>query len=362
MPHYSFVGVIMNNVLLEKKLIEEVKNKNYSFYLSTSFTSKSSYTPQIFAIENGKYTKTLLRQLGLKTSDFTDVKLKNIIHERPLVIIKGFNKNKIAIPDNIFLLNLLKNSLSVINKKDYSNSLEKYLKNINYLVLIDNIFQATEKLQYFQLFSKKETFKSTNLKQLNSFFDSTLNAQEKEDAFYSFVEKRSKELKDINIEKKLENHLKEYYSYNPDYIKKFIPLSTYLEHQLNNSELDIFDSYKYTLSVVYSIQKASKILGFPLNKLDSTISKLLKSISEYHQSNLHFLSSTDDKKHVVIQSNYQELTSEYVQNTIKTFLTHLINNPIKIDDEYTKKWYLNKVFSDKFAANSKTQLPKINKI
>ena len=86
----------MNNILLEENLIQELSKKNYSFYISSSFSSKSkvNYIPQIFAIENGKFTKKDIKDNLLKLCDFTPAKLKKTIHQRPISIVKGFNKYK----------------------------------------------------------------------------------------------------------------------------------------------------------------------------------------------------------------------------------------------------------------------------
>lgn len=350
----------MNNILLEENLIQELSKKNYSFYISSSFSSKSkvNYIPQIFAIENGKFTKKDIKDNLLKLCDFTPAKLKKTIHQRPISIVKGFNKYKVVIPDNVTLLSLIKNSLHLISKKDYAQSFEKYLKNINYIALIDSVLPNNEKIHYFNLFSKKETFKSTNLKQLTSFFDKILTTQEKEDTFYSFVEKRAKEFSDINVEKKLEDYLSEHYSNNPNYVKKFATFSSYLEHKINNSDLDIFNSYLYSVNIQYSTEKASKILGISTSKIDSHLSKLLNSVANYHQSELHILDSKNNFNNVLFQSNSNQLTPDYLQKTIKEFLIHLIDNKLKIDNEYTKKWYLNKVFNDKFQSANDSITPK----
>lgn len=351
----------MNNINLEKFICKNLQNKGYALYCSKTYNIKNTqYVPQIYAIKISSVNQLLLQQHNLKLFSLSTQRIHSFLHKRPIIIVKSFGVSSI-ISDNNTLCCMLKEGMNFIAAKDVSASLEKYLTNIQPLYLIDNVFNtSSDKFAQLKIFSKTMTLQNVHLSHLDIFLNKHTSFQEKEDFIVNFIYKRSKELKDINIDKKITNYLLETWSNNPDFIKKFINISPYLSNQLEEKDLDIFNNYQFSCIVGTNITQASKILGLTTNKISTISEKLFKAIEKYHNGFLHIISEKDNTD-FILQHNDVSLNKQYIQNLYKQFLLELLKLPNqKIDSDYCLKWYMHKTISDKLP--EKNIINKVHKI
>lgn len=350
----------MDNINLEKFIYKDLQSKNYDFYCSKNFTSKSSYVPQVYAIKTGSISKQVLKQNNLKEISFTTQKTHNILHKRPIVIVKNFTVSS-PVSDNILLCSILKQGIGLLPSKDISASLEKYLTNIQPLSLVENVFTSSQdKVSYFKTFSKNITLQSINLKNFDLFLDKNCSTKEKEELIYWFISKRSKELSDINVDKKITNYLLDNWKNDYPYLQQFLPFSQYLTNQIQQKDLDVFGSYLYSVSTDINLLKASKILGFTTTKITSASDKLFKEIEDYHKADLKIIRETNQTT-FLLQHNDPLLTQDFIKTIFKKFLYDILENNVqKVDSDYCKKWYLHEVFSLKLpSTNHSSKVMKI---
>lgn len=350
----------MNNIDLEKFIYKDLQNKNYEFYFSKSYKSSSNYTPQIYALKPDPANKQSLTHLNLKVCNLTTQKMHNFLHKRPIIIVKGFNAFN-PVSDNVLLCSILKQGLTQISSKDISSSLEKYITNIQPLSLVENVFSnSQDKIKYFKHFSQKLTLQSINLKNLDLFFLKNCSVKEKEDFVFWFISKRSKELQDITIEKKITTYLLENWSNDPIYLNKFLPFSQYLTNQILKNDLDIFDNYSYSAVVEINLLKTSKFIGLTTNKINNISEKFFKEVEKYHNAQLKTITDSNNTT-FVLQHNTVSLEQVYLKELFHRFLTHIYDNNIqKVDSEYCEKWYLHEVLLAKLpTVNTSSKLKKI---
>lgn len=350
----------MDNIDLEKFIYKDLQNKNYEFYFSKHYKSTSTYTPQIYAIKTTSVNKQSLTHFDLKICNLTTQKMHNFLHKRPIIVVKSFKAFN-PISDNLLLCSILKQGLTQISSKDIENSLEKYLTNIQPLSLVENVFaNSQDKIKYFKNFCQKLTLQSINLKNLDLFLLKNCSTKEKEDFVFWFISKRSKELQDITIEKKITNYLLENWTNNPIYLNKFLPFSQYLTNQIFKNKLDIFDNYSFSAVVEINLLKTSKFIGLTTNKINNISEKFFKEVEKYHNAQLKTITDSNNTT-FVLQHNTLSLEQVYLKELFHKFLTHIYDNNIqKVDSEYCEKWYLHEVLSQKLPTINKYS--KLNKI
>lgn len=348
----------MNNINLEKFIYKDLQSKGYDFYCR-DYKSNSNVTPQIYAIKPNIATKQVLKQKSLKAINFTTQKIHNVLHKRPLIVVKSFNAYN-PIMDNVTLCSSLKQGITQLPAKDIVGTLEKYITNIQPMTLVENVFVSSQdKVSYFKTFSKKVTLQNTNLKNLDSFLNKHCSPSEKEDFIVWFVSKRSKELQEIYVDTKITNYLLDTWKNDTQFLENFLTISPYLTNQIQNKDLDIFDSYSYSVTVKADIEIASKKLGLSINKISLASDKLFKSIEKYHNAHLSIINEKN-KTTFLLESDESLLTKTYLTNVYKKFLVQLVDNNQKIDSTYCDKWYLHEVLSNKLpTTNSFTKVKKI---
>lgn len=344
----------MDNINLEKFIYKDLQSKNYYFYCSKNYNSNSNYLPQIYAIKTSSFDKQFLIQQNLIPVSLTSQKIYNILHKRPVIVVKNFTASN-ALSDNLLLCSILKEGISHLSIQDVFSSLEKYLINIQTLFLIENVFSTSkDKNNYFKLFSKNLTLQGVNLKNLDVFLSKYFSTKEKEDFIFLFISKRSKELCDINVDKKFTNYLIENWSDNISYLEKFFPFSQYLTNQICPNNINIFDSYSYSTVIEINLLKTSNFIGLTTNKINIIADKFFKEVQKYHNAQMKTI---NDLEHTtfVLQHNDKLLNKTYIEETFYKLLTSLLKNDIqKIDLLYCEKWYFHEVISKK--------IPSINTI
>lgn len=350
----------MNNINLEKFLYKTLQDKGYNFYYTKTYNPKDDYVPQIYAVDNKVIKNYLLTKRNWKNIDLSTQKTHNFIHKRPLVIVKSINGFNVT-SDNALLCSILKKGISQLNAKDINSSLEKYLINVQTLALIENVFSTSEeKFSALKLFSKNMLLQNTHLKHLDNFLNKHCSPQDKEEFIFSFISKRSKELQDIVVDKKITGYLFDTWSDNNNFLQRFIGVSPYLSNKLEDKKLDIFDSYEHSIIIGTDISQASKILGLTTNKISAISEKFFKAVEQYHKGNLDIIVQKD-KSSFVLRHNDPHLQKEYLQNLYKQFLVQVLDNiSQKIDTTYCEKWYLLQAISKKLP--EKNTVIKVNKI
>lgn len=349
----------MDNINLEKLIYKDLQNKGYELYCTDNYKQTSTFTPQIYAMKPSSVTKNFLKQKSLKPTGFTTQKIHNILHKRPIVIVKSFNAFN-PISDNLLLCSIIKQYIGQLPPKDIVGTLEKYTHNIHPMTLVENVFSTSQdKLSYLKTFSKKLTLKNIHLKNLDSFLNKYSNPAEKEDFIFWFVSKRSKELQDIGVDTKITNYLLENWKNNSQFLEKFLPISPYLTNQIKNQDLDIFDSYQHSVSIKANIEEGSKKLGLSVNKISLVSEKLFKAIEKYHKAHLSIINQKNTIT-FLLEHDDNILTKEYILNVYKKFLAQLVDNNQKIDSVYCEKWYLHEIISAKLpVTHSTTKVKKI---
>lgn len=350
----------MDNINLEKFVYKELQNQDYDLYYLTYTFSLFTQLPQIYAIKKSSVTKQFLKQTYLAPVTFTTQKIHNILHKRPIIIVKSFASGNPR-SDNILLCSILKQAIIHLSVADIANSLEKYVMNIQPTSLAENVFSTShDKIHYFNLFSKDLTLQSIHLKNVDVFFSKHCSLKEKENFILKFVSKRAKELNDINIEKKITNYLRQHWENDISYLEKFFPFSQYLTNQIHPTSVDIFDTYSYSAVIEVNLLKTSKFIGLTTNKINTIADKFFKEVEKYHHAKMKLI---NDKEHTtfIFQHNDSALNQQSLKETFHDFLTYLLQNDIqKIDSSHCEKWYLHEVILKKLPTTN--TISKLNKI